>query len=237
MNEPNMILISHGLYTLGVPESPSSVMHKWEKPRDVHMKDFLIAETSVTVGMFKPFLMEEYETIPPEFAHLFVQSDDLPANGLSWSDAVRFVRWIRKKTGKPYRLPTNDEWEAAARGGLVNRKFPWGDEDPSGRCDYAGARREAPLPVKSFEPNGYGLYDMAGNIWNWCSDLWINYTLHDPPVNAPTNLSTEINVILRGGSYMTADSNYLMCAYVHEDPPDLRHASIGMRLACDVKGC
>lgn len=235
MIESKMILISKGSFILGVPESPQSVVHQWEKPRKVQVEDYRISETSVTVGMFKEFLLEEYETMPSDFTHLSVHSDDLPAGGLSWLDAVQYARWIRKKTGKPYRLPTSDEWEVAARGGLEYSKYPWGNEEPSGRCDYAINKREYPLSVKSFEPNAYGLYDMVGNIWNWCSDLWINYTFNDPPVNTPTKLSPEMNVILRGGSFMTVDPNYLMCAYVHEDPPDLRHFSLGMRLACDIE--
>lgn len=233
MIEPKMILIPKGSFILGVPESPQNVVHQWGKARKVLKEDFMIAETSVTVGMFKAFLKEEYETIPSDFDLLSDYSDDLPAGGLSWLDAVQYARWIRKKTGKPYRLPTNDEWEIAARGGLEQSRYPWGNEEASGRCDYAINKNDLPFPVKSFEPNAYGLYDMAGNIWNWCSDLWINYTFNDPPINAPTKLNPEMNVILRGGSFMTVDPNYLMCAYVHEDPPDLRHFSLGMRLACD----
>lgn len=235
MIESKMIKLSKGNYILGVPKSPQSVLHKWEKPRKIQMENYLIAETSVTVGMFKQYIKEVFQTIPPHFTHMSVQQDDLPANGLGWLDAVAYARWIRNKTGKPYRLPTNDEWEVAARGGLVNKKYPWGNEDPQGRCDYAIKKGDYnPHLIKSYEPNGYGLYDMAGNIWNWCSDLWINYTFNDPPVNAPTQLSPEMNVILRGGSFMTTDPNYLMCAYVHEDPPDLRHVCLGMRLACDI---
>ncbi len=234
MMDPKMINIQGGTYIVGVPEAPHSVLHKWEKSRKIKMETYSIADTSVTVGMFMEYIREVSETIPSHFAHMTAQADDLPANGLSWLDAVAYARWIRKKTGNPYRLPTNYEWEVAARGGLENKKYPWGNGDPEGRCDYAIKNADnQPLPVRSYAPNAYGLYDMAGNIWNWCSDLWINYTFNDPPVNAPTQLSPEMNVILRGGSFMTADINYLMCGCVHEDPPDLRHACLGMRLACD----
>ncbi len=231
MDKIKMIKIDGGEYLLGNPESPQTVLHKWGPPRKVSIDSYKIAETSVTVGMYKEYLSEKFQILPGEFSHLSGQPDNLPANGLSWLDAIAYVRWIRNKTGQPYRLPTSNEWEIAARGGLINKKYPWGNAAPESKCDYALTKKELPLPVKSFPPNGYGIYDMAGNIWNWCSDLWINHTLDDLPVNAPTGLSAEINVILRGGSFMTADTGYLMCACVHEDPADLRHICLGMRLA------
>jgi len=95
-----------------------------------------------------------------------------------------------------------------------------------------GAGLEADL--KTFAE--YGLYGMAGSIWCWCNDLWIDRVKHDPPVNTPTNRPAEINRILRGGSYLTKEENNMMmrCAYIHEDPPELRHACLGMRVACGL---
>lgn len=234
MTEIAMISIPGGTYTLGVPECPPDMMHRWANPRRVETKAFLMAESSVTTGMFKAYLRDAFNEIPPHFSRLADQPDNLPAGGLSWLDAMQYIRWLRAATGTPYRLPTNDEWEAAARGGLERNKFSWGDEEPEGRCDYGIRQASLPLPVKSFPPNGYGLYDMTGSMWTWCSELWVNYTLADPPVNSPTGLSPDLNMIVRGGSFMTGSADYLMCAYVHEDPPDLRHEAIGLRLACDL---
>lgn len=231
----NLIRIPPGTYKLGVPEAPNDILHQWTGPRHAEIKAFEIADCSVTVGQFLLFLQETEREVPPHFAHLIGQAENLPAGGISWYDAVAYVEWLRLKTGKMYRLPTNDEWETAARGGTDGDKFPWGNEHPVGRCDCAVDGPGTPLPVRSFAPNGYGLYDMAGSIWNWCSDLWVDAVPGDPPVNAPTGLDPAVNRVLRGGSFMSANIGYLMSACMHEDPPDLRHISVGMRLACDIE--
>lgn len=234
MFEPHMMIIPKGDYILGVPSPATNVLHRWTGPRKVSIESFMMAETSVTVKEFKCYLMAQYDEIPVHFQHVLTQADDVPAGGISWLDAISYVKWLRVQTNKPYRLPGSDEWEAAARGGLVGKRYPWGDAPPDGRCDSAVRQGgNDPMPVKSFEPNGYHLYDMSGNIWNWCSDLWIQHSLDEEPVNTPTGMNAQLNVILRGGSYMTTNGEWLMCAYVHEDPPDLRHVCLGMRVACD----
>lgn len=105
--------------------------------------------------------------------------DDHPVVHVSWDDAVAFCRWSGK------RLPTEAEWELAARGGLQGARFPWGNDAPTedgnraniwqGEFPYQNSERDGfarTAPVKSFPPNGYGLYDMAGNVWEWCSDWY-----------------------------------------------------------------
>lgn len=232
---PQFIRIEAGTYTLGVPVSPGTIQHKWKGPVNIAIDSFLLAECSVTSGEFIAFLKETKGTIIEPFAHLSKQAADCPAGGISWYDACEFIEWMRRKTGRPYRLPNCNEWEVAARGGLVGSSYPWGDGEPHGRCNFAETSGQVPIPVRSFAPNGYGLYDMAGSIWNWCSDLWRVRVADDPPVNSPTGLDPRDNRVLRGGSYMTSIPGYLMCAYIHEDPPDLRHPSIGLRLACDIE--
>ena len=84
--------------------------------------------------------------------------------------------------------------------------------------------------VGSFKPNGYGLYDMVGNIWQWLADLYVDVA-QDLPTNTPTDKPAEINRVLIGGSFMSGDTGLLWVAYRHEDPPDLRHRCLGFRLA------
>lgn len=138
---------------------------------------------------------------------------DHPAVHVSWNDAVAFCNWSGK------RLPTEAEWEYAARGGLVQKKFPWGDKlNPGGKhlCNiwqgifpdintiedgYLGTS-----PAKSFEPNGFGLYNMAGNVWEWCSD-WFSRDFHKTGSSAnpkgPTNGAAKV---IRGGSFLCHES-------------------------------
>lgn len=138
---------------------------------------------------------------------------DHPVVHVSWNDAMAYCRWSGK------RLPTEAEWEYAARGGLIQKKFPWGDElTPEGehRCNiwqgvfpdintmddgYLGT-----APAKSFKPNNFGLYNMAGNVWEWCND-WFSRDFHktSSPVNPKGPESGNAKVI-RGGSFLCHDS-------------------------------
>jgi formylglycine-generating enzyme required for sulfatase activity len=145
--------------------------------------------------------------------------DDHPVVQVSWDDAVSYAKWAGK------RLPTEAEWEFAARGGLEGKKFTWGDDPPTddsklaniwhGDFPYRNTKNdgyERTAPVKSFPPNGYGLYDMAGNVWEWCSD-WYRpdaYTQLTSPTINPQGPDVawdpreqgSIKRVTRGGSFL-----------------------------------
>lgn len=138
---------------------------------------------------------------------------DHPVLHVSWNDARAYADWAGK------RLPTEAEWEFAARGGLEQRKFPWGDElTPGGKhlCNIwqgtfpnhntAEDGFVGPAPVKSFPPNGYGLYEVSGNVWEWCAD-WFSPDFHvDGPRENPAGPPHGQNKVMRGGSYLCHDS-------------------------------
>ena len=140
-------------------------------------QDFYMDVTEVTVGQFKKFLKSSgYKPDEPiDWEELYKSSptDDHPMIYVSWFDAQAYCEW----TGK--RLPTEKEWEFAARGGLKDKEYPWGDEESIAR-EYANfevvlGRDQwdyTTAPVGSFRPNGYGLHDMAGNVWEWCEDWY-----------------------------------------------------------------
>lgn len=139
--------------------------------------------------------------------------EDHPVVHVSWNDAEAYCRW----TGG--RLPTEAEWEYAARGGLEQRRYPWGDELDANdryRCNIwrgafptkntAADGFRSTAPVGAFEPNGFGLYNMSGNVWEWCADWWS--VGHDASVAAvnPTGPATGRDKVIRGGSYLCHDS-------------------------------
>jgi formylglycine-generating enzyme required for sulfatase activity len=168
---------------------------------------------------------------------------DHPVVHVSWNDARAYAAWAGK------RLPTEAEWECAARGGLVQQRFPWGEElTPGGRhrCNiwqgvfptqntaedgYVGT-----APSRSFKPNGYGLYNVAGNVWEWCHD-WFSPDFHvqGPRVN-PTGPPTGNRRVVRGGSYLCHHSycNRYRVGARTANTPDSSTGNTGFRCVRDV---
>lgn len=161
-----------------------------------------------------------------------------PVVHVSWNDANAFAEWSGK------RLPTEAEWEFAARGGLVQKPFPWGDElEPGGKHMmnvwqgvFPTLNTEAdgyygPAPAKSFKPNSYGLYNMTGNVWEWCSDwLAMDYYRNSPTLN-PRGATSGEQRVMRGGSYLCHHSycNRYRTDARYGNTPDSSTSNCGFR--------
>ncbi|GAA0592354.1 formylglycine-generating enzyme family protein [Virgibacillus siamensis] len=168
---------------------------------------------------------------------------DYPVLHISWNDAIAFCKWAGK------RLPTEAEWEFAARGGLEQKRYPWGNElTPNGNhyCNiwqgsfpnnntvadgYLGT-----APAKSFPPNGYGLYNVSGNVWEWCSD-WFTNTPNPNQANNPKGPNRGTSKVMRGGSYLCHKSycNRYRVAARSSNTIDSATGNLGFRCVSDVQ--
>ena len=153
----------------------------WKKDKSIMVaippsntiKPFWIDATEVTVGQFKKFLAESDHPFSGDLwkdIYQYSPTDSHPMINVDWHDATAYAKWSGK------RLPTETEWEFTARGGLVDKKYSWGDDESVAR-DYANYNEidgkdkwDKTAPAGSFKPNSYGLYDMAGNVYEWCQD-------------------------------------------------------------------
>jgi formylglycine-generating enzyme required for sulfatase activity len=155
---------------------------------------------------------------------------------IRYDDATAYCQWLSDALGRVVRLPTEAEWEKAARGGVEGQRYPWGmDLDPS-RCNFLGDPAEkaqgGTRATGTYAPNAYGLYDVVGNVWEWVSDWYGSdyYWLGD--MRQPRGPDSGILRIVRGGSWVNADRTMLRCAYRHKVPPDTYAYSIGFRIVC-----
>ena len=222
-----MVLIPAGDFQMGSNHTGDSN----EKPvHTVYVDAFYMDIHEVTVGQYYQFTLATGHRSPSYSLSPFSPTDQHPMVYVSWHDAMAYAKW----TGK--RLPTEAEWEKAARGGYIGQKYPWGNGPPDGtQCNFAdksGANSDMwkdwdksandgyvyTAPVGSYPPNGYGLYDMAGNVWEWCFDAYdANFYASSPPRNPiagiivtnTTDNSITVNEsrVLRGGSWTPHPQN------------------------------
>jgi len=214
------VLIPGGTFTAGAPPRDKRATRK-EAARDVRTTDIFIDVYPVTNALYEMYLDDTAAVSFPEFwDNPDYNQPDQPVVGVSYEDANRFAAWLSERLGVEKRLPTEDEWEKAARGGR-DVIYPWGDESPADgvRANYSGnGRFRATSPVGSFEAgrNAYGLYDMAGNVWQWTAT----------PVVTAAGIERRI---VKGGSWMDGPTD-LRVSNRRDLAPSLGYGDVGFRL-------
>ena len=155
---------------------------------------------------------------------------------ITFEDAVAYAAWLSKETGAIYRLPTEAEWEKAARLGALGKR-PWGDDIDPSRANYLlraeDKETSSTKPVGSYKPTPAGLYDIIGNAWEWVSDYYAPYP--KTAASDPSGPATGTQRIVRGGAWLDNDVALLVLTHRHEAPADIYSYSIGFRLVREVK--
>jgi formylglycine-generating enzyme required for sulfatase activity len=232
-----MRLIPAGEFQMGSNDGDND-----EKPvHTVYLDDYYIDETEVTNEQYCAFLNDYgknadaagHELLDINSSWRLIEKvgdtykpksgyEEHPVIAVSWYGAAAYAQWLGA------RLPTEAEWEKAARGGLVGKKYPWGDGITHDDANYDGTggkdQWDGTSPVGNFQPNGYGLYDMAGNVWEWCADAYDSSYYSESPKNNPKGSwrivifkNNDFTIVtsrrvLRGGSWSNNNTNYLRCA-------------------------
>ena len=252
----NMQFVQGGTFQMGSDDGKSN-----EKPvHSVTISSFYMGTYEVTVAEFKAFVdATGYRTDADKdgrsdvYTTTFMAQTGVnwkydtrgnlrpsseynhPVVHISWNDATEYCKWLSKKTGKTYRLPTEAEWEYAAGGGSINRKKWSGTSDINSLEKYANCNGNqdgfaTTAPVGSQQPNTLGLYDMSGNAWEWCSDLYDSNYYEDSTSSNPIGPTLGSNRVRRGGSWF---NNSQDCRVTGRDynAPGNRNIDFGFRLA------
>jgi formylglycine-generating enzyme required for sulfatase activity len=154
---------------------------------------------------------------------------------VSWFEAVTYCEWLSKACGRRYRLPTEAEWERAARGGAEGALYVWGDDAPSAREAYSrrwGGNVDAPRPVGEELPNAYGVFDIGENVHEWCSDWFAKDYYAASPERNPAGPETGDRRASRGGSWRH-QIKVSRCAARSSIPPAFQYADYGFRVVRD----
>jgi formylglycine-generating enzyme required for sulfatase activity len=254
--EPEMLIVPAGTFEMGSKDGDAD-----EKPlHRVSIRSFAMSSHEITKGKFAQFVKatgyktqaetdsesgcviwtgKEWQRKSGTSWHdpNFKQDESHPAVCVSWNDAQAYVKWLRENTGKKYRLPSEAEWEYAARSKSTT-KYPWGDEIGRNKanCEGCGSQwdNKSTAPVGSFAANAFGLFDTVGNVWEWVEDCW-----HESYEGAPNDSSAwtgsrECNRrVLRGGSW-GLEPRYVRSANRFRGAPGTRGDDVGFRLAQDL---
>jgi formylglycine-generating enzyme required for sulfatase activity len=192
---------------------------------------FALGRFPVTNRLYKIYVEETRVAAPVFWCEGMFCDPDQPVVGVTWYEATAFCRWLSRRTDGIVRLPTEAEWERAARGRREKSLYPWGDEPPSER-PFQGynPRTGGPERVGVNEPNEFGLYDMSEGVHEWCSDYYDRDYYRASAANNPQGAASGKRRASRGGSWRH-HIKFSRCAARSSLPPDFRYADYGFRIA------
>ena len=221
--EIEMVWVSGGTFSMGATTEQSGDAYSDEIPAHrVTLGGYYIGKYEVTQKLWKAVMGSN----PSRF-----KGDNLPVENVSWNDVQEFIRKLNQLTGKSYRLPTEAEWEYAARGGGSSLVYKYSGSNNIGSVAwYRGNSGYGTHPVGSKSPNELGIYDMSGNVWEWCQDWYSSTYYSNSPSKNPHGPTRGSDRVCRGGSW-GLNSVYCRVSCRVEYSPDLRQNNLGFRLA------
>ena len=208
-----------------------------DNERPVHrvwVDAFELAARQVTNAEYSRFLEATKHRKPLHWDDPLFLHPEQPVVAVSWFDAAAYCEWLSRITGERYCLPTEAEWERAARGGLEGKLYPWGDEPPESLPDYAARWKAGPEPVARYAPNAFGLYNIGDNVHEWCADWYSPGYYAATPERNPQGPAEGSRRASRGGSWR----HYIKvsrCAARSSIPSEFQYADYGFRVARDVR--
>ena len=217
----NMVYVSGGTFTMGGTSEQGSDAESIEKPtHNVTLSSYYICKYEVTQALWRAVMGSN----PSHF-----EGDNLPVECVSWNDCQTFIKRLNSYTGRDFRLPTEAEWEFAARGGNYSRHYKYSGSnyisDVAWYSDNSGNRTH---PVGTKQANELGLYDMSGNVWEWCGDWYGSYSSYSQ--NDPTGPNSGSCRVLRGGGWDGSVRGCRSSSRRNDNAPGYRDNGLGLRL-------
>lgn len=233
--EPKMVFVKGGTFRMG-----SSHGDKDEVPvHVVSVKSFYISKYEITVKQYKEYCRATGKKMPPtpkeewyqehDRARKWIWKDENPITKVTWYDIIKYCKWLSGKTGKNYELPTEAQWEFAAKGGTKSKHYSFSGSDNINEVAWYDETtyERGPMPVGRLKPNELGIYDMSGNAWEWCNDFYAMYK--SSKQNNPKGPSKGIYRSIRGGSWYYVDK--MAMSSTRDGPkPDYCNYNYGFRV-------
>ncbi|MBN1619982.1 formylglycine-generating enzyme family protein [candidate division WOR-3 bacterium] len=241
-----VLIVCDSFFLMGSDTSEPGHCPDEDPVHSVCLSSFYVSKREVRNAEYRQFCDFNAYQYPPDpgfpgMSSYFDSFPDYPVVMVSWFDAARFCNWLSLAEGYEaqydtltwqcrftggYRLPTEAEWEYLARGGLESQYYPWGNQQPTDQCNWSGDPfHEYTAPVVSYDVNGFGLYNTAGNVWEWCNDFYADDYYSSSPFSDPRGPQSGSFRVIRGGSWFDSVEN-VRCAKRGPSDPSFSDAFI-----------
>jgi iron(II)-dependent oxidoreductase len=226
-----MVLIPAGEFVMG--SNNGNVDYGMNKEHTVNVDAFYMDVYEVTNEQYRKFIEATGHPAPTCWNDPNLNEPKQPVVDVTWDDAMAYCQWVGE------RLPTEAEWEKSAKGGLVGKLYAYGDDISHDKANYFGTDGKdtwsKPAPVGSFVPNGYGLYDMVGNVWEWCADWFSDSYYAQSPKDNPKGPDSGSARVLRGGAWNVSIEYLYVAKRYSRNPQSKYYKDHGFRCAKDVE--